>query len=102
MKLIKSVFALRVAQGTCVVMELTHLTDEALELYSLNHPLSEEELAIIETHLVSCEWCRQRCEDLKEDADPLRDALRLKKQETESKKSLFLVVGSKTPRKRPN
>jgi predicted anti-sigma-YlaC factor YlaD len=83
-------------------MELAHLTDEALELYILKHSLSEEETNTIEAHLVSCEWCRGRCEDVESEVDLLRATLKRKAQGNETRRSLFLVVGSQMPRREPN
>ncbi len=42
---------------------LDHPTDEALERFLLNHA-NEEELEIVETHILACESCVTRLEDL--------------------------------------
>lgn len=86
--------------ATNTVMESIHLTDEALEHYLLRRSLSEEDIQVIETHLVSCERCQNRCQELETQVEILRSALERKSRETLPSNSLFLVVGKDTPRSR--
>jgi len=53
----------------------SHPTDEELELYSLNR-LEEPDLARLEEHLLVCEACQKRLEDIDEFVGAMRVALK--------------------------
>jgi hypothetical protein len=53
-----------------------HIPDVRLELYLLKHSLTKSERANIEEHLLVCQLCISRREELQEFIDLLRSALR--------------------------
>ena len=52
----------------------SHQGDDQLELYALGR-LSEPEQAVIEEHLLICEACRQRLDDVEAYAKAMRQAI---------------------------
>lgn len=48
------------------ILDGAHLTEDALELYSLNRIQSEEDLEVVEEHLLICGYCQNRQEKMDE------------------------------------
>jgi hypothetical protein len=46
------------------IIENSHLTEDALEAYSLGRLSCEEEVAVLEEHLLVCAWCQTRLEKM--------------------------------------
>jgi anti-sigma factor RsiW len=59
---------------------MSHISDEELELYCLGRATNEQ-LAPIEEHLLSCRDCVERAERMLEAIDTLREALRRMEEE---------------------
>ena len=49
-------------QSVPQLIDGTHLTEDALEVYSLGRLSSEEDLATLEEHLLVCAYCQTRLE----------------------------------------
>ena len=48
------------------IIDGSHLTEDALEVYSLGRLSSEDDLATFEEHLLVCEYCQTRLEKMDE------------------------------------
>lgn len=61
---------------------MSHPTDDQLELYALRR-LSQADSEALEDHLLVCDACRARCEDVTDFAVAMRDALKTAPAEVE-------------------
>jgi hypothetical protein len=77
-----------------LILEGSHLTDEALELYHKNQLDNEQELSIIEEHLLYCPHCQDRLEKTQVFADGMRAAAKKLEEESSSGKG-----GSQNPKR---
>jgi anti-sigma factor RsiW len=55
-------------------MTAEHISDHDLERYYLGMVTDEEELALLEEHLLWCSWCVERAEETQEYVDAMRVA----------------------------
>ena len=53
-----------------------HISEDELELYAVSRGLPEGQLAVIEEHLLICEVCQDRLQELDEYVAAMREALR--------------------------
>ena len=53
-------------ESAAQILDGSHLTEEALEVYSLGRMTSEEELEVLEGHLLVCGYCQTKLEKMHE------------------------------------
>ncbi len=51
-------------QSALQILEGSHLTEDALEVYSLGRLSSEEDIAVVEEHILVCGYCQTRLEKM--------------------------------------
>lgn len=51
-------------QSALQILEGSHVTEDALELFSLGRLSSEEDIAVVEEHLLVCGYCQTRLEKM--------------------------------------
>lgn len=56
-------------------MATNHISDHNLERYYLGMVSDEAELASLEEHLLSCDWCAERAEQAQDYVDAMRRAI---------------------------
>jgi hypothetical protein len=56
-----------------LILEDSHLTEDALELYCLGMLDHERDVPLVEEHLLYCEWCQQRLEKAQSFVNAARD-----------------------------
>lgn len=59
-----------------LILENSHLTDEALENYCLGLVTEETELSVVEEHLLYCGYCQERLEKAQELVEASQEAAR--------------------------
>jgi hypothetical protein len=65
----------RISSGDTHYTRMEHISDHDLERYHLAMVIKEEELAILEQHLLICAGCIERAEESALDVDALRAAM---------------------------
>jgi hypothetical protein len=57
------------------VMASQHISDDDLERYYLGMITQDEELALLEEHIIGCQFCATRAEEAQDYVDAIRAAL---------------------------
>jgi len=74
------------------ILDRLHLTDEALEAYSLGRTLSESQLEVVEEHLMLCAYCQNRLDKMDLFVTAAKDGARTLAAEPEQKVSKAVSI----------
>lgn len=81
------------AESGLQILDRSHLTDEALEVYSMGRMQSESQLEVLEEHLILCAYCQNRLDKMDQFVTAAADGAKTVAAEPEQKMSKVVPMG---------